>query len=426
MNTLDIKSAQPFTTNWWDDFLGETNNLTKTTVFKDCLTRNETVTMRMNVMEVIAQLAALRTTQYGYRVYIEGVLVDTAGMEKIYDCPPEKGEEFAHWANRCFPNQKFGMIINRGEKFCPELPQGVSKKIAPLLEKAGVPSLGITFTIFIGNYGWTPLGIHVDGRGENVLHFHLGDGPKEMYTWDKDIYESMTTDADRFNNKDVEKFLPYANAFPYDEGDLYFMPQGEYHIGKSDELSMGVTLWFNNHVKETLASRTMQLLIDQYLKSSPDFLGLDKNNISDISSFEEALELFEIPEEFENLTFKDALRLAYKDFRYCIYSHKGFWARPVPIAEDHDFTPSDTVELINPFTIEYYQTPDNKKLYIYVRGSKFSLNYHSCIIDIIDEINKGEKISVAELLLIMDREWDGNVLFYILNLFYTSHGIKIN
>ena len=53
-----------------------------------------------------------------------------------------------------------------------------------------------------------PLGIHQDHRGENVIHFHLGPGDKQMYIWDEDAYKELT-DL-KHNNTDIAPLLPHA------------------------------------------------------------------------------------------------------------------------------------------------------------------------------------------------------------------------
>jgi hypothetical protein len=424
MNTVDEKVVT-FNSKWWDDFISKTENLSKTTVFKNCLTTEETKLMRKYLLDIIAELASMRTVDFGYRVFIEGVQQGYKSMEKIYDLPPLEDEDFEQWANRCFEDKKFGMIINRGEKFSPKLGQLVSNKILPLLDKIGIPRLGITFTIFIGNYGWTPIGIHTDAKGENVLHFHLGNGSKTMYTWDKEIYESLTTPIERINNVNVEPYIPYANEFPYDEGDLYFMPQGEYHIGKSDDLSMGLTLWFNNHVKSALSRRTIQVIIDQFLQENDEILALDKNDITDISNFKESLDLFAIPDEMDGLTFKELLVEAYKEFRYSLYSNGGFWTRPFPKEQDYSFSLIDIIEIEKPYLIYFHESLDKKNLHIYVRGSKIVLNNHKGIVKVVEEINRGTQISVEKLNNLLDKDWESSICFYILNLLYLHHGIKV-
>ena len=74
--------------------------------------------------------------------------------------------------------------MNNNEAFSEQLASRVLKMMSSLFEIAGLPPLGNEITVFIGNYGWTPLGIHKDHTGENVLHFHLGPGRKQMYIWE--------------------------------------------------------------------------------------------------------------------------------------------------------------------------------------------------------------------------------------------------
>ncbi len=414
----------PFDASWWEDFVQTTGELKKTTVFKDCLTKEETGKMRGHLLEALAELDRLRTTQFGYRVFIEGELQGNKGMEEVFDVPPLQDEALDVWAKRAFGEKKFGIILNRIEKFSPELAQMIALKIKPLLDKVGIPALGVTFTIFIGNYGWTPIGIHTDGAGENVMHFHLGPGPKTMYTWDWEEYESKTTAVERLNNTNIEKHLPDATAFPFEEGDLYFMPEREYHVGKSDDLSIGLTLWFNNHVKTELTGRALRVITDQYLKDSIEIMEPDTASVEDCSIFDDSLALMDLPPELEKMTFKELLSHAYKDFRYSLYSNAGYWTRPFPMeGTEIEFGLEDYIQLISPYKIQYNASEDGTNLQIYVRGSKLILANHPCIANLLDTINSGKRLRVSALMETLDPSWDHSIGSYILNMIYTHHGI---
>ena len=243
-----------FNSNWWDMFLETTQNLSKTSVIKNTMDKTETENLRKNVLEVISELAKLRTNKYGYRVYVDGILLDYKEMNRIYDSPPTIYESIEEWSSRVFGESKFGIIINAGEKFSHSLSKNIALKTKPLLDKVGFPREGINFSIFIGNYDKTPLGIHKDPLGEDVMHFHLGPGDKTMYTWSKEEYERLTT-IEKYDRKETELFIPFATEFAFKEGDMYFMPEGEYHIGKQAELSIAVTFWRYNHTKEKLAKK---------------------------------------------------------------------------------------------------------------------------------------------------------------------------
>lgn len=419
-----ILKETTFSSDWWkESFLKTTNSFTKTSVFKDCIPKEETKMMRDDIIDIVRRLCEMRTTQFGFRVYIEGVQLTNKEMDKIYDSPPKKGESINDWADRTFEGKKFGMIINRGEKLNDDMATRMAYKIAPLLDHVGTPLMGINFTIFIGNYGWTPLGIHTDAPGESVTHFHLGPGDKTMYTWDRETYEEIAGE-EKFNNKDVEKFLPHANVHPFKEGDLYYMPPNEFHIGKSDELSIGLTLWFNNHLKGDLARKLLRVVIDQYLQDNQETMQPDKNDISDLSASEQAIELFDIPEDMQNLNFKEFLTETFKDYRYSLYSNSGYWTRPFPKEVETEFTTEDSIVLVKPFVLKYVESLDRQNILIYSRGTKLVLNNHQCIKNLIDEINKGHEMTVSQVFGILDKEWDESIGFYILNLLDTHNGIK--
>lgn len=413
-----------YDTEWWDEFLVKTNNLTKTSVFKDCMNKDETKLLRTYILQVLQTLAKLRTTQYGYRVYVDGKQLDHTEMKLVYDFPPYDGEALEDWAKRVFGEKKFGMILNLGEKFNLALSKNIALKTQPYFEKVGFPREGINFSIFIGNYDKTPLGIHKDSAGEDVMHFHLGPGNKTMYTWGKDQYTDLTT-IQKFDKQDVEGLLPYSTEFSFEEGDMYFMPEGEYHIGKQDGLSMALTLWRYNHTKGRLAKKLQSVVHSQFLKNNDDLLVADQNELGDTSGLEETLEIFEIPREMEDLNFKDLMREAYKDLRYSIHSNAGYRTSPFPIEQDVLFNLDDIIQLEKPYKILHKISLSRDKMHVFVRGVKIELKNSDYIISLIDEINKGNPMKVQDLLAILDPSWGKEIGFYILNLLYKNHGITI-
>ena len=223
-----IKEEEKFNSDWWDHFLLTTQQMTQTSVLKNCMPKEETSLMQSHILEILSDLARLRTNKFGYRVYIDGIQLENNDMIQIYDSPPRKNETLEEWTKRTFGERKFGMIINQGERFNLLLSKLIALKLKPLLTKIGMPTEGIIFTLFIGNYDSTPLGIHLDLPGKSVLHFHLGPGSKTMYTWDTNTYLELVGE-EKHNNQNIKKYLPYANKHHFDEGDIYFMPEDTYH-----------------------------------------------------------------------------------------------------------------------------------------------------------------------------------------------------
>ncbi|WP_271782544.1 hypothetical protein [Aquimarina algiphila] len=424
INKAKLKDkSKNFDDAWWDAFLAKTENLSKTTVFKDSLTKEETKEMRESLMEILRDLANLRTGRYGYRVYEDGVVLNEVEMNRIYDSPPLKDEPIDEWVKRTFGNKKFGMIINEGERFNLDLSKKMALRTKPLLDKVGFPKEGVNFSIFIGNYGWTPLGIHQDSAGENVIHFHLGPGPKTMYTWKDEEFRELV-DVGTYDNHDVKPLLKHATEFKFEEGDLYFMPTGEFHIGHSDELSLSVTFWQYNHTKFRFARRIHNMIMDQFIKESEELVTPDRNELENTSGMQDVLSTFQFTDEMDDFSYKELLAEMYKDLRYSINSNAGYRTSPFPkTEEDSQLDINDAFIIETPFKIQYRESNDKIKLFAYVRGHKFSLNNFECIALMIDEINKGKEITVRQLLNILNEEWPEEIGLQILSLIYQNHGM---
>lgn len=422
MEINPLKNNISFTKKWWDNFLEETQMLKKTTIFKDCMDKEETTLLRKYILQVLQTLAELRTDKYGYRVYVDGKLLDAEAMNEIYDSPPLNNEGVREWTERVFIGKKFGMIINLGEKFNLKLSKNIALKTQPYLKKIGFPRDGVNFSIFIGNYKQTPLGIHKDPPGQDVMHFHLGPGKKTMYTWSKNKYENLIKN-NKFKKQDIKGLTPLSTEYTFKEGDMYFMTEGEYHIGMQEDLSMAVTFWRYNHSRQILLRNLSTSIINQFLQNGEDVLNTDKNPLEDISGIEESLDLLKIPDETANLNFKDLIRNVYKDSRYCINSNAGYRTNPLPFNKGVLLNKKDLIQIEEPYRILYKKSISKNKLDVFIRGTKIELNNFDCIKLLIDKINMGKSILVSDLLNILDKEWNEKTGLYILNLFFENHGI---
>lgn len=421
---LYMNNIEKFDSVWWDNFLSTTKEMSKTAVIKNCMPKEETSLMQKYILAILSDIAKLRTNKFGYRVYIDGVQLENNDMIQIYDCPPKENETLEAWTKRTFGDKKFGMIINQGERFNLQLSKLIAYKLKPLLDKIGMPTEGIIFTLFIGNYDSTPLGIHLDLPGKSVIHFHLGPGSKTMYTWDTKEYLDLVGE-EKYNNQNINKYLPYAHKHPFDEGDIYFMPEDTYHVGTQEGLSVAIACWCYNRSNQDFALRLQSLLSEQYLQNTKENLKPDKNPIHNISAVEKTLNLFEIPIELEKLNFKDLMKEVYRDHRYSLHSNAGYRTSPFPKKEDIFFDMNDTIEIEKPYKILYKESSSKEKLHVYVRGKKIELNNFDCIKEFIDEINKEKPIRVDKIVSVLDKDWDKEIGLYILSVLYKNNGIDV-
>jgi hypothetical protein len=105
----------------------------------------------------------------------------------------------------------------------------------------GAPVCGTDFYTFIGNYGYTPFGVH-DDTDESLL-WHLGPAAKVAYIWPRARYVELT--GGTLATADYEALLPYAQRYELQPGDLLSIPMGDFHILETREFSctMGLTLF---------------------------------------------------------------------------------------------------------------------------------------------------------------------------------------
>ena len=61
-----------------------------------------------------------------------------------------------------------------------------------------------------------------------------------MYTWGRQQYEDLTINTG-YDKQDLQSYFLYLKNLHLGRGDMYFMPEGEYHIGKQDGLSVAIT-----------------------------------------------------------------------------------------------------------------------------------------------------------------------------------------
>lgn len=413
---------KPFSDEWWSEFLRETQHLSAPAAFAKAIAPDRVAFLRQSVLNVVATLCTLRTARYGFRAYADGRLMDRDEMEWVYDHPPLPGEGLQAWAQRVFRDRKFGFIINSGEKFDEAFSQDIALAMAPLLRQAGIPRDGIQFTLFIGNYDKTPLGIHQDNRGESVTHFHVGPGRKVMYVWDKEDYRRLTHEGG-LKPRDFQALQPHARKFTIESGDLFYMPEGTYHIGVQDELSIGITVWQYTHTNTDMAWAMLRHVGTQIRPIDGDAIVHDTMPPDVDSHIGSIVAPHTVPLEYRHLTFEAMLKTAYVDWRHILFSNAGYRNRPFERTQREAFSRDDEVQLEAPYKILTRRMAGTGKMMVYVRGHRLELNDHPCLVDFIERLNDGEVHAVPELLGLLDKRWSDKVGLHLLSEIHLYRGL---
>jgi hypothetical protein len=417
---------------WWQNVLTNTANLREPIVLPNVF-EDEVETLSNLSVDIFRKLALARGTERGFRVWVgdeNGVIAAEPTKEyddRLCNNPPLAGESISEWGKRIFGDRKFGIIMNDGQLYSAEMNQKIALKIQPLLELIGMPLTGVSTTYFVGNYGYTPLGIHQDLIGEDVFHFHLGPGPKVMYTWDEELYQSISGVSN--NRTNIEELLPAANKYPFGAGDIFYMPWDKYHVGYSDEISLGLTMWINNPTPAAFVRKLARSVLGEItpikdreimLKS---VLSPDSGIPGDPKLFEELAPYFHIDETMADLSLQDFMHLAIESYRMGLLSNAGFVLLQAPEPLEVDTLAGQTVQLVQPFKI--YHFVQKTKLFFFVRGYRLSIAYHSALPGLLERLNTGEAVAVDNLIEPLLNDWTEEVAHYVISLLLSHRGIEL-
>jgi hypothetical protein len=146
------------------------------------------------------------------------------------------------WLGRRIGHDRFCVTLNGltqwSEPFHLEMQR---KLLAPLFEACGPPSLGTEFYAFVGNYGYTPFGIHEDP--DHSLLIHLGPEPKMAWIWPDATYVKHR--GSRAPSRSTGRLRRVARRYLLRSGDLLYIPSGTFHVLESPRfaVTLGLTIF---------------------------------------------------------------------------------------------------------------------------------------------------------------------------------------
>ncbi|MFT6337418.1 MAG: hypothetical protein ACJATI_004181, partial [Halioglobus sp.] len=174
----------------WKSLYTKTNGLTKPNSIDNLLLAEERIKLEKSIIQVLNSFLDKGETHVGIKIYVEKVLRNDF-VEVMASNRPQKNESLEDWSAKIFGDNKFGVVFNSLESYDNEIGELMCSIVSPLLEHAGLPLGGLSFLFFMGNYDFTPFGIHKEAIGEEGFLFHLGPGEKEFYTWDTEEFNAV-------------------------------------------------------------------------------------------------------------------------------------------------------------------------------------------------------------------------------------------
>lgn len=335
----------------------------KPTIFEDSLFFNLFDGMSHDAERAISGL---------FRVYVDGMLSPELENSVLYS-KPNPDESFQQFLNRATKGCKFGIVVNGAEQWSDLLARFTARTFAPIVRILGANRTTLEVTLFIGNYGFTPFGIHIDDPYTSVVHFHVGPSSKEMTLFAKEDFHRLN--GKRKNCFEPGKLLPYGKTFNIRPGDLFLLPPHYYHVGYTESFSIGVAVAISKYPDSMITKQILSRAV------SADKFAVPIDEL--IDSSERESELFSqwvmrSRDEF-HCQMRSRANLRYSYTRYSTFMIN----LDEPLVLDSDF-PITHVDAAN-------------DLAIFARGNRFRLVSNDLTRHLVDLLCEVPTISVNDL-----------------------------
>ncbi len=429
METLEIKKVKNyFKKDWWKNFEDDTNNFTTHSVQKNVFNNEQLAKLRNLAVETIKIVTqnSQRLNDTASRVWVNGKYNEDVDVF-FKENPITKDQDIETWVAQTFKEEKFGMFMNYVTSHNEELQKEIYNYIKPYINNYGIPLDGVSATIILGNYGWTPLGIHNDKRGEYIVHFHLGPGDKDMYIWEEEKAKKKGF-VHRKKVEDVEGYMAdYDEKYSFSAGDVFSMPGRCVHIGNTEGFSIGLVVELNGYTAEGLSKRLSYDLKNELLSQNykgdkaiilPPYTPEDHNGYRNF-----LMEHILYNNINTNLDLKDSLRNIWKAHKSSLFSNSSF--RRPPFLDQKKLSSTfkeekskNRIKVKEGYNIVFYE--EGKNMNIYIRGRKVSLRKDEELLTFLELLNTKKVIDISSL-----KEFKKEKINKFVEILYKHSGIEL-
>ena len=378
--------------NTWNTFFDDTLQLSKPAQAKQLVSKTDIVEIKQLIIDVLKGFLSKEDLHVGLKVYINNELRNDVIADMAMNPPTLEGS-LEEWSQQIFGDQKFGMVLIGLEQYSNAFAEKAATIVHPLLETAGLPLHGLSFLFFMGNYGFTPFGIHKEATGEDGILFHLGPKNKQFYTWDDPKYNAIEHNAEVFHN--ISDMLADGEAYELAPGDAMFIPHYVYHIANTPEFSLSFVLDYINPPKDRFENELIQETAEEALLTQIEYekpIRLDTpiaqlNTVIDVQSIQKKIEI-SFARKITRLKSNGGIRRKSNTVRTIMppienFSIKGKKVFPI-----------------------YLDEQDPKETLIFARGHRMVSKKHPMLSQLIDQLNNGDAITMASIRQQMEPSWD--------------------
>lgn len=378
--------------NAWNTFIQDAQRLTKPAQAKQLISKPNIEKVKLLIIDVLKGFLKKEELHVGLKVYINHTLRNDM-IDEMAKNPPTLEDDLEEWSQQIFGNQKFGMVLIGLEQYSNAFAEKAATIVQPLLETAGLPLHGLSFLFFMGNYGFTPFGIHKEATGEDGILFHLGPGDKQFYAWDDPKYNAIAHNAEVFHN--VSEMLANATSYKLTSGDAMFIPHYVYHVANTPEFSLSFVLDYINPPKDQFENELIQETSEEALITHTEY--------TEPISLDASLHQLNTVIDFQSIQKKIAVSFARKITR--LKSNGGIRRKSNKVKTAMPPTENFLIKGKEVFPI-YLDEQDPKQTLLFARGHRLIRQKHPMLSTLIDQLNQGEAISFASIRQHLEPQWD--------------------
>lgn len=382
----------------WDELLTRTEGLQKSAVLRKFFgappIREEEL---LDIFRQVSSrytgelLSTLRAYQGGRREELEHRALST---------PPSAGANLKMWFEEVFTGLPAALILNRAERY--------SARVANLAASfnyalsGGEPHMlyDVECVLLIGDYGYSPFGVHLDYGTTRVVHIPLTAEPKTMLLWTEAEFVNATCGRTPCFN--LDPLLPSAERHSFSAGDVFYLSSDRYHVGHSSRLTATLAVVLTQHNQSPQLSQLSAALSATFGPNWAETDMVRQLRVHELCQLER--------------THASLRRL----------SNVGLCSE---VELDGDSLPSDAdqmLRVVRPFRFMY---SEQFGLTVYVRGTSFSLpagtdkRHVRSICELLEILNTGESLSV-NIAARIARTLSHDAIAYLFDLFARRHAIE--
>lgn len=191
------------------------------------------------------------------RLFVDGKKTPEL-LNRVAQQPPKSTETLEEWGTNLFEGKPWCIVLDK-ISFCSEaLAAEVAQWMEPYFATLEPGRFSTEISPYVGHYGYTPFGAHLDIEGITILHLHLGPGSKQMTIWPEKEFQELTGST-ALHCYDFAPYIDQGTTYTLEAGDVFHLPASKYyHIGKTDTFSVGITIGLKHESHKSMLKRAIK------------------------------------------------------------------------------------------------------------------------------------------------------------------------